>query len=100
VLLLDVAIVVLLSIRSLLGVVASVTAGTRILCFPSPAGTIFADFLTHATQCTRFPRFSRQRRRTKDICASRSEEHTPELQSRENLVCRLLLEKKNKDLHQ
>src|SRR5690606_41533290 len=27
--------------------------------------------------------------------ASRSEEHTSELQSRENLVCRLLLEKKN-----
>src|SRR5690606_40257738 len=32
----------------------------------------------------------------------RSEEHTSELQSRENLVCRLLLEKKNKtaDLQQ
>src|SRR5690606_41711528 len=29
--------------------------------------------------------------------ASRSEEHTSELQSRENLVCRLLLEKKKKD---
>src|SRR5690606_41814353 len=28
--------------------------------------------------------------------AQRSEEHTSELQSRENLVCRLLLEKKNK----
>src|SRR5690606_39442555 len=28
----------------------------------------------------------------------RSEEHTSELQSRENLVCRLLLEKKNKPL--
>src|SRR5690606_41979020 len=28
-------------------------------------------------------------------CWSRSEEHTSELQSRENLVCRLLLEKKN-----
>src|SRR5690606_40965350 len=28
--------------------------------------------------------------------SSRSEEHTSELQSRENLVCRLLLEKKNK----
>src|SRR5690606_13074545 len=28
----------------------------------------------------------------------RSEEHTPELQSRENLVCRLLLEKKNQRL--
>src|SRR5690606_41471187 len=27
-------------------------------------------------------------------CVSRSEEHTPELKSRENLVCRLLLEKK------
>src|SRR5690606_41862562 len=27
--------------------------------------------------------------------ATRSEEHTSELQSRENLVCRLLLEKKN-----
>src|SRR5690606_18690810 len=29
----------------------------------------------------------------------RSEEHTSELQSRENLVCRLLLEKKNTELH-
>src|SRR5690606_27325425 len=29
-------------------------------------------------------------------CIARSEEHTSELQSRENLVCRLLLEKKNK----
>src|SRR5436309_8363243 len=29
----------------------------------------------------------------------RSEEHTSELQSRENLVCRLLLEKKKKKLH-
>src|SRR5436309_8140669 len=29
---------------------------------------------------------------------SRSEEHTSELQSRENLVCRLLLEKKNKNI--
>src|SRR5690606_41884329 len=30
----------------------------------------------------------------------RSEEHTSELQSRENLVCRLLLEKKNQSTHQ
>src|SRR5690606_40946771 len=29
----------------------------------------------------------------------RSEEHTSELQSRENLVCRLLLEKKKKQQH-
>src|SRR5690606_39792565 len=36
------------------------------------------------------------RRRTarEDLDAFRSEEHTSELQSRENLVCRLLLEKK------
>src|SRR5436309_15385557 len=31
-----------------------------------------------------------------DAAAFRSEEHTSELQSRENLVCRLLLEKKKK----
>src|SRR5205809_5922933 len=31
--------------------------------------------------------------------AIRSEEHTSELQSRLHLVCRLLLEKKNKNLH-
>src|SRR3712207_7642125 len=33
------------------------------------------------------------------IPRSRSEEHTSELQSRQYLVCRLLLEKKNKQLH-
>src|SRR2546430_7397735 len=30
-------------------------------------------------------------------CIIRSEEHTSELQSQSNLVCRLLLEKKNRD---
>src|SRR2546430_13601486 len=30
------------------------------------------------------------------LCVSRSEEHTSELQSQSNLVCRLLLEKKKK----
>src|SRR5690606_39698188 len=43
--------------------------------------------------------FSRLRVRTWEslpcLSSSRSEEHTSELQSRENLVCRLLLEKKN-----
>src|SRR5690606_41773313 len=33
-------------------------------------------------------------RRRAVVCQHRSEEHTSELQSRENLVCRLLLEKK------
>src|SRR5690606_37724335 len=36
---------------------------------------------------------------TAKLIESRSEEHTSELQSRENLVCRLLLEKKKKDVH-
>src|SRR2546430_8566563 len=34
----------------------------------------------------------------KSFCRSRSEEHTSELQSQSNLVCRLLLEKKNDHL--
>src|SRR3712207_8510436 len=33
-----------------------------------------------------------------NVCMSRSEEHTSELQSRQYLVCRLLLEKKKKTL--
>src|SRR5258708_18022928 len=35
--------------------------------------------------------------RTGGISTKRSEEHTSELQSPDHLVCRLLLEKKNKD---
>src|SRR2546427_7654703 len=34
----------------------------------------------------------------KDTTAQRSEEHTSELQSQSNLVCRLLLEKKKKNI--
>src|SRR5690242_17926386 len=37
--------------------------------------------------------------RTGNIVAFRSEEHTSELQSHVNLVCRLLLEKKNESIH-
>src|SRR5436309_12591027 len=39
---------------------------------------------------------ARSARSVADHRLSRSEEHTSELQSRENLVCRLLLEKKKK----
>src|SRR5690606_42144955 len=39
------------------------------------------------------------RRRLERVAEVRSEEHTSELQSRENLVCRLLLEKKKKIKH-
>src|SRR5690606_41664545 len=38
----------------------------------------------------------RASKRSRTRTGSRSEEHTSELQSRENLVCRLLLEKKKK----
>src|SRR5690606_40708166 len=39
-------------------------------------------------------RWRLSRWKEKACCGPRSEEHTSELQSRENLVCRLLLEKK------
>src|SRR5690606_41971909 len=39
-----------------------------------------------------------KRTEAEDVQAGRSEEHTSELQSRENLVCRLLLEKKKNRL--
>src|SRR5690606_41396616 len=45
---------------------------------------------------------SEQTRRSNEArikSSERSEEHTSELQSRENLVCRLLLEKKNNQPH-
>src|SRR5690606_42105273 len=49
----------------------------------------------NARQATRFAAFKRARRAGLSApTLPRSEEHTSELQSRENLVCRLLLEKK------
>src|SRR5256886_4738601 len=45
---------------------------------------------------TMFPHFESDRLW---LSGQRSEEHTSELQSQSNLVCRLLLEKKKKDRH-
>src|SRR5436190_10479647 len=45
--------------------------------------------------CTRCARI----RRSRSACRPRSEEHTSELQSHSDLVCRLLLEKKNTIIH-
>src|SRR6266511_6142853 len=45
-----------------------------------------------------WPRSRGPRPRTGKPRPRRSEEHTSELQSRENLVCRLLLEKKQKNI--
>src|SRR5207244_5094827 len=44
--------------------------------------------------------FRHDRSGRKPICRRRSEEHTSELQSPDHLVCRLLLEKKNKTQRQ
>src|SRR2546422_5562541 len=50
-------------------------------------------------QCTNsLPRSARVASNRPDTLATRSEEHTSELQSRLHLVCRLLLEKKKKQL--
>src|SRR5207302_8214042 len=49
------------------------------------------DLDSNVDSCRTAPEFLQNRDRS-----GRSEEHTSELQSRENLVCRLLLEKKKK----
>src|SRR5690606_41848919 len=51
-----------------------------------------ADLLHHGSR----PGDGGNRRARDAVGCRRSEEHTSELQSRENLVCRLLLEKKKK----
>src|SRR5690625_5332475 len=73
-----------------------------ILCLPRwpPCGTGRAGWARRGLRPARrhlgVPRCSRAvRPRPRPSCA-RSEEHTSELQSRGHLVCRLLLEKKNK----
>src|SRR5688572_30983299 len=53
----------------------------------------------HRSDDRQRPQFRKQQPESHslEINAARSEEHTSELQSQSNLVCRLLLEKKNKD---
>src|SRR5687768_18366509 len=48
-------------------------------------------------RCSRRSRRSSRARGSSTTAATRSEEHTSELQSRLHLVCRLLLEKKKKN---
>src|SRR2546427_7962438 len=53
------------------------------------------QFLAHLEQQIEFAKSEIDRlRQRKATCERRSEEHTSELQSQSNLVCRLLLEKK------
>src|SRR5437016_10731126 len=66
-----------------------------------PYTTLFRSVLAvaslHREAEVRLAVLERERRRERDarVFARRSEEHTSELQSLTNLVCRLLLEKKN-----
>src|SRR5436309_12703857 len=60
-----------------------------------PRSTLF-PYTTLFRSCRPEPYPRRQGPRDAQRPVLRSEEHTSELQSRENLVCRLLLEKKKK----
>src|SRR5258708_27134025 len=64
----------------------------------SPARAAIASCATRSSSRTSGRRSTSRRRRSRTASA-RSEEHTSELQSPDHLVCRLLLEKKNKDKH-
>src|SRR5207342_3918321 len=59
-----------------------------------PRSTLFPYTTLFRSSTALWP--NRASRRASRPCRRRSEEHTSELQSRENLVCRLLLEKKKK----
>src|SRR5688572_32350467 len=59
--------------------------------FPDHPGSCIADLLLRDTVLVNYTEIA-----TTEI---RSEEHTSELQSQSNLVCRLLLEKKKKQNH-
>src|SRR5690606_42011494 len=67
--------------------------------FRSLPGTIPLEVYENINRATYKLRPFQATNKTEDVQSdkpSRSEEHTSELQSRENLVCRLLLEKKKK----
>src|SRR5476651_2815102 len=64
---------------------------------PPPRSTLFPYTTLFRSQTLSFPHSTATARRTARRCfgkCPRSEEHTSELQSRQYLVCRLLIEKK------
>src|SRR5437867_5544217 len=62
-----------------------------------PYTTLFRSFRRHFGRHFEFlPLSGTFKMATADVCVVRSEEHTSELQSPYDLVCRLLLEKKKK----
>src|SRR2546430_9190335 len=85
----------------------SVAAGTSILvslglvCFPAPGCAQRPDTGAQrpdsSLSADSLKKLSIEQLMNVEV-TSRSEEHTSELQSQSNLVCRLLLEKKKKDI--
>src|SRR2546430_10208486 len=63
-----------------------------------PYTTLFRSSPPRSGRSARNARTARKRSVPGSRPRRRSEEHTSELQSQSNLVCRLLLEKKNNDL--
>src|SRR5690349_22103499 len=74
---------------SVMGVVSELKSDTRQVIVTTAAGSQVTVTLSDRTVFMRIP----PGEKSKD---KRSEEHTSELQSRRDLVCRLLLEKKKK----
>src|SRR5256886_10779459 len=64
-----------------------------------PYTTLFRSFLAQDAAGRAFCYSNANLRKGEEAEEIRSEEHTSELQSQSNLVCRLLLEKKNRDLN-
>src|SRR5207248_9581475 len=71
------------------------------ICAPAPQGPDPQEGLTVAIVLPGYHEACAcpSLRRSRPCCRRRSEEHTSELQSPYDLVCRLLLEKKKKTLH-
>src|SRR2546422_7182298 len=72
---------------------------TQKLTAPAVGGVVHAVVAVYLTESAKYASSAVTRFRRSDfIEAMRSEEHTSELQSRLHLVCRLLLEKKKKEM--
>src|SRR5690606_9931813 len=76
--------------------VTSLAAGDHVVMSFAHCGRCENCLTGRPTVCSRFNELNFGGRMEDGSCRLRSEEHTSELQSRENLVCRLLLEKKKK----
>src|SRR5688572_33102602 len=77
-----------LSLHDALPIYASLAYFRTFSKRPLPAGYAQPEHSLEYYQALKFP-----------FAPGRSEEHTSELQSQSNLVCRLLLEKKKKTIH-